>query len=354
MKLAVLGGGNGSYAAAADLAAGGHDVRLWRRDGAALQVAIDAGGIVLKDASGSQKVPVSLLTSEIGAAVRGVRLIVMPTPATAQLDIAAQLAPHLVDDQVVFLPPGTFGSYVMAQRVNKLGNRARVMWAETGTLPYLARKHGAAEVNITMRAIHLPTGVYPSRREAEALEVIQQAYPAVHGCGNALSGALMNAGPVIHPPLMVMNAAPLQHFASWDIHNEGTQPAVRAVTDRLDRERIAVREAFGFGAPHYPLADHYNNDKWMYGDAHKRLVDSGDWREHIDLLHHRYITEDTEMGLAFLASAARVAGVRVPIADGLLAIVGAFLGRDLASGERTLRALGLADRSVDELNRLLD
>jgi len=70
-------------------------------------------------------------------------------------------------------------------------------------------------VNVTIRAVRLPTGVYPARREAQAIAVIREAYPAVHGCGDALSGALMNAGPVIHPPLMVMNAAPLQHFERW-------------------------------------------------------------------------------------------------------------------------------------------
>jgi opine dehydrogenase len=136
------------------------------------------------------------------------------------------------------------------------------------------------------------------------MAVIQRAYASVHPCGNALSGALMNAGPVIHPPLMIMNAAPLQHFERWDIHNEGTQPVVRAVTDALDQERIAVREALGYGAPHYPLADHYQNDRWMYGDAHRQLVKSGDWREHIDLFTHRYITEDVMLGLALLASTA--------------------------------------------------
>lgn len=353
MKLAVLGGGNGSYAAAADLAEAGHEVRLWRRDRAALQAALDAGGIVLRDARGSRTVPVHLLTNDIAAAIHGVHLIVIPTPATAQRDIAEKLAPHLVDDQVVFLPPGTFGSYVMARRVMERGNPARVMWAETGTLPYLARKHGPAEVNVTIRAIHLPTGVYPAARESEALAVIRQAFPAVHGCGNALSGALMNAGPIIHPPLMIMNAAPLQHFESWDIHNEGTQRAVRDVTDRLDHERMAVREALGYGAPHYPLSDHYHNDQWMYGDAHKQLVDSGDWREHIDLYSHRYITEDTQMGLAFLASAARCAGVDAPIANGILALAGGFLGQDLARGPRTLEALGLAGLSVQELNQRL-
>jgi len=353
MKIAILGGGHGCYAAAADLSEAAHEVRLWRRDAAALAPVLEARSIVLKDAAGRRDVPIALATSDIGAALRGAQLIVIPSPAIAQADIARAMAPHLVDGQVVFLPPGTFGTYAMAQIVRATGNVADVAWAETGTLPYLARKHGEREVNVTIRAIRLPTGVYPARKEQQAIEVIRRAYPSVHGCGDALSGALMNAGPVIHPPLMVMNAAPLQHFERWDIHNEGTQRAVRDVTDRLDQERIAVREALGQGAPHYPLADHYDNDQWMYGDAHKQLVKSGDWRENIDLHTHRYITEDTELGLAFLASAARFAGVDAPIAHGLLAIVGGFLGRDLRQGPRTLEALGLSTLTPAELKARL-
>ena len=91
----------------------------------------------------------------------------------------------------------------------------------------------------------------------------------------------------------------------------------------------------------------------MYGDAHKQLVKSGDWRENIDLYRHRYITEDTELGLAFLASAARFAHVDAPIAHGLLAIVGGFLGRDLRQGPRSFEALGLAGLDKAELTRSL-
>lgn len=353
MKIAILGGGHGCYAAAADLSELGHEVRLWRRDAAALQPVIAAGSIVLKDSDGAREVRIARATADIGEALRGAQLVVLPSPAIAQEDIARAMAPHLVDGQVVFLPPGTFGSFVMARIVRQAGNRADVAWAETGTLPYLARKHGDREVNVTIRAVRLPTGVYPARRSAHALAVIRAAYPAAHGCGDALSGALMNAGPVIHPPLIVMNAAPLQHFERWDIHNEGTQPSVRAVTDRLDQERMAVREALGYGAPHYPLADHYLNDRWMYGDAHKKLVKSGDWREHIDLQTHRYVREDTELGLAFLASVARWTNTDAPLAHGLLAVVGGFLGRDLRQGPRTLEGLGLQRKSRDELQQLL-
>ena len=353
MKIAILGGGHGAYAAAADLSEAGHEVRLWRRDALALKPVQQSGAITLKDTQGVREVPIALATSDIAAALLDAQLILIPTPATAQHDIGAAMAPHLVDGQVVFLAPGTFGSYVMARQVLQTGNRAEVIWAETGTLPYLARKHGEREVNVTVRAVRLPTGVYPESQAQKAIEVIRQAYPSVHGCGNALSGALMNAGPIIHPPLMVMNAAPLQHFERWDIHNEGTQRAVRAVTDQLDQERMAIRSALGHGAPHYPLADHYNNDQWMYGDAHKKLVKSGDWRETIDLYTHRYITEDVELGLAFMASAARYAGVDAPLTHGILAVVGGFLGRDLRNGSRTLESLGLAGLDPSELQQRL-
>ena len=268
-------------------------------------------------------------------------------------DIADAVAPHLSDGQVAFLPPGTFGSVTMARRVRAAGSRADVLWAETGTLPYLARKRAADEVAITIRAVRLPTGVYPARRVDEAIALIRRAYPSVMPCGDALSGALMNAGPIIHPPLILMNAAPLEFNERYDIHLEGTQPSVRAVTDVLDLERIAVREALGWGAPHFPLRDHYTSDRWMYGDAHKRLTDSGDWREHIDLHAHRYMTEDTVLGLAVLASCARLAGVEAPVADGLLAVAGAILGRDLRHGPRTLESLGLAGLTAAQLREQL-
>ena len=54
MKIAVLGGGNGSFAAAGDFALAGHEVRLWRRDAAAVRAHFnEAGGtIAVKDFRG--------------------------------------------------------------------------------------------------------------------------------------------------------------------------------------------------------------------------------------------------------------------------------------------------------------
>ena len=146
----------------------------------------------------------------------------------------------MTDGQVVFLPPGTFGSVIFAKAAYEAGNKAKAAFAETGTLPWLTRKHGPYEAAITIRAKRLPTGVFPLTLKEHALKVIGKAFPGViEDCGDALSAALMNAGPIIHPPLIVMNAGPLEHFERWDIHKEGTQSAIRRVTDALDAERIA-------------------------------------------------------------------------------------------------------------------
>lgn len=358
MKIAVLGGGNGSFAAAGDFALSGHEVRLWRRDVEQVEAHRAAGSRVLvTDRNGEHNVKLALVTTDIAEAVSEAELILCPVPAFAQPDIARLLAPHLRDGQVVFLPPATFGSMIFAQAARDAGNRAKASFAETGTLPWLTRKHGPFEVAITIRAKRLPVGVFPLDQARRAIEVIGRAFPdVIEPCGDALSGALMNAGCIIHPPLIVMNAGPIEHFERWDIHKEGTQAAIRRVTDALDDERIAMREALGYGAPHFPLAHHYakEGEIWMYGrGSHDRLTDSGDWREQIVLTEHRYMREDLRLGLSLLVSVAQLAGVAAPLAKAFLAIGGAICGEDFAQGGRTLETLGLGKLHKAELQMLL-
>jgi opine dehydrogenase len=358
LKIAVLGGGNGSFAAAADLALAGHEIRLWRRNRADVDAHLAKGSTIsVVDGSGQREARLARVTDSIAEAVQSADLILCPTPAFAQPAIASLAAPHLRDGQVVFLPPGTFGSYIFARAARDAGNRAEIATAETGTLPWLTRKRGPYAVRISGRGARLPTGVFPSRLAQHALAVIGAAFPnAIEPCGDALSAALMNAGPIIHPPLITMNAGPIEHFAKWDIHKEGTQPSIRRVTDALDAERIAIREALGYGPPHFPLADHYSKDgePWMYArDAHDHLTDSGDWSERLVLREHRYMLEDLRLGLSFFASVAVLAGVQTPLVKAFLAIGSAITGEDFATKGRTLSSLGLGDLDRAGLQGLL-
>jgi opine dehydrogenase len=356
MDIAVLGGGHGCYAAAAELSENGHHVRFWRRDAESFAAVLRDRTITVRDYKGERPVSIAHPTSSLAEAIQGARVVVIPLPATTQEALAKDCAPYWQDGQVVFLPPGTFGSYVYLKAARDAGNAADVTFAETGTLPYLARKHGPALVVISGYGKHLPTGCFPARNSARALSTLAEVYPAIKPIDDGLSGALMNAGGIIHPPLIMMNAGPLEHFERWDIHNEGTQPAIRRTTDALDAERIALREALGYAGPHYPLADHYakSGPEWMYGrGAHEKLTDSGDWREHIVLTEHRYMLEDTRLGLSLLSSVGKWAGVPTPLVNAFLAIGSAITGRDFYAEGRTLESLGLSGLGRAEMRNML-
>ena len=357
MEIAVLGGGNGSLAAAADLSSNGHKVRYWRRNSKAISILKSAQNIIrLKDFSGTKNIKISKVTSNISETIKGAELIVCPIPATGQLDIANLITPHLESKQVVLLPPGSFGSWIMAKSLDNANNKADVSFSESGTLPYLARLNGPQTIAITTRATRLPTGIFPLKNKTHALSVLKKAYPAIEDCGDILSAALMNAGPIIHPPLIVMNAGPIEHFDYWDIHNEGTQPAIRKVTTSLDNERIKIRKTLGYHTHHFPLADHYNpeGEEWMYGNvAHEKLIDSGDWREKLILTEHRYMREDIEIGLAFMVSVAKWANVATPVAEGLLSIGSAVCCSDFAKNGRTIENLNLSNYKIPEIQTLL-
>jgi len=359
MRIAVLGGGNGSLAAAADFALAGHDVVLWRRNAEDVARHLSLNNIIaLRDGKGRREAVLAEVTDRMGDALAGAELIFCPVPATAHEALAPVLAPHLRPGQVVYMPPGTLGSLIFAGAAQAAGTADGVAFAESGTLPWLVRKHGFAEIVVSARGTRLPTGVFPRSGMDRALNVIGQAFPgAIEPCGDVLSAALMNAGPVIHPPVITMNAGPLEHFDAWDIHNEGTQPSIRRVTDALDAERIAVREALGYRAPHFPLADHYSDEgeEWMYGrESHHELKESGDWREKIVLTEHRYMMEDVRLGLSLLVSIADLAGVAVPIAAGLLAIGSAVCGEDFARNGRPLSSVGLGGYSREDIAAFLE
>ncbi len=356
LTVAVVGGGNGSYTAAADLALQGHQVRLWPgaspRHGAVLR----SGTIRVSGMPPVGEARLQLVSEDVAAVVKGADVVICTDPAFTQEDRAARVAPHLSDGQIVFLSPGSLGSYVFHRTVRGLGNPAAVTYAEPGTLPYLTRKTGPTDVEISGRGVHLPVGVFPANRTKETVAVLRRLFPGALPVEDILSVALLNVGPIIHPVLVLLNTGAIEHFDSWDIHNEGTTPSVKKVILAHDDERIAVREALGYSSPHYPMRHHYDpqdGEEWMYGRrGHTDLVKSEKWRESLGF-QHRYIQEDVHVNLALFASIGDLAGVETPIADSLLHLAGAITDQAHITTGRTLTNLGLGTYSRAELQRLL-
>ena len=355
MKIAILGGGNGGFTAAADLALAGHRVRLWARSAASLGPLTDDPTIMLIAEGRQGSARLERATTDLGEAVEGAEVLVAPLPATSHDDLAKRLAPHVTDRQIVLLTPGTLGTVALARGIARAGGALPLALAETGTLPYLTRKTGPAVVTAPVRAANLPTGVFPASRTESVLLRLGELFPAIRPCADALDVALTNAGPVIHPPLVLLNAGPIDG-GRFDIHAAGTTPSVRRLIDAVDGERVATRKGWGYPAPHYELETYYDARRageGLYGEGAKaKLVASGLWSE-VLTFEHRYVTEDVVFGLSLFESAARAAGVATPAVTGLLLLFSALLGRDLSGRGRALEHLGLGDFTRREIRALL-
>ena len=76
-KVAVLGGGNGAHAAAADLTLRGYEVHMYEdaRFAPNMQKVFDTKTIELKGACGSGEVHVAMVTTDLQEAIADVKLI---------------------------------------------------------------------------------------------------------------------------------------------------------------------------------------------------------------------------------------------------------------------------------------
>lgn len=356
LNLAVVGGGNGSYTMAGDFALAGHRVRMWpgaRQKHAELY---RSRKIILEGMGRTGEARLELVSEDLSVVVRGADVILCTDPAHSQVKRAAALAPLLENGQVLFLSPGSLGPFVFEKAIRDEGRRIDLSYVEPGTLPYLTRKVQPAKVQVSGLAAHLPVGVFPACNTDKVLERIKRLYPAAHTVENSLSVALLNVGPIIHSVLFLLNTGAIEHFSTWDIHNEGSTSSVKKLVLAHDAERIALRKALGYQSHHYPFEDHYNSagdNEWMYGrKAHTDLVKSEKWRESLSF-DHRYILEDVKCNLALMASIGDLCRAETPIADSLLALIGTISGENFRTTGRTLQNLGVGDLALDELTTLL-
>lgn len=337
-RIAVLGGGNGAHAAVVDLTLKGFEVAWWRRDHASFP---PDGVVGYSGILGDGEIGPASTMDDLAAALQDARLVLVPLPATAQPDVLDRLEPLLHADQVVAFTPGTFGTWLGASR------RPDVTFVETGTLPYLARRTGDAAVGIPVVATRLPVGSIPGEgvRADRAHALFARVFPAAVRVRDGLDAALTNWGPVLHPPLVLHNVGAIESLGErFDIHAEGSSPAVVRTILAVDAERVRLRTALGIPGEHWPISTHYDQSPLgMYGEeAKERLVASGLWRESLRL-DHRYVTEDVYGGLTLTASFGRLAGHAMPVSEALLRLAATVFDRDPFAVGRTASALGVDD-----------
>jgi opine dehydrogenase len=357
-SFAILGGGNGGFCTAADLALRGFEVRLFELPAYAhtVEPVIQEGGIALRGVAGEGFARLALVTTEIGSALEGAEMVMVVVPAVGHKIIARACAPHLKPDQTVVLTPGCCGGAIEFRRELKArGCPADVIVAESTSLMYAVKKEGGHRVWARGVKRGLPLAALPTGQTAAVIERLRPAFPQFVPALNVLDTSFNNSNHMTHPPVMLMNIGFVEgrHIEEWLFYHDGYTPGTGRVGERLDAERLAVVRAFGL--PQVGILEwvrrYYGHLGMEGGSLHEMFSTSpvhGATKGPRNT-QSRLLTEDIPYGLVPLASFARAAGVPTPTMDALITLAGIVNETDYWESGRTVASLGLLGMTVAKI-----
>ena len=106
LKVAVVGGGNGSYTMAGDFALAGHSVRMCPGSRDKHPELFHKGTIFLEGLGRTGEAGIELVSDDPAEVIHGAHVVLCTDPAHTQRQRSSSLAPHLENGQLVFLSPG--------------------------------------------------------------------------------------------------------------------------------------------------------------------------------------------------------------------------------------------------------
>lgn len=354
--ITILGGGNGGHAAACDLFKRGFSVRLYEdpRFAGKMEGVFKTKEIFYSGVLGEGVAKLTMVTSDIGEAVKGVGVILVAVPAFAHKTYAEALIPHLEDGQVVLVFAGVFGSLVFLKEMRDKGVKKDVCFAETYTLPYATRLAGPGKSVIMGLTDPLKTGVMPGRKTGEVIARLKHVYP-VEPAKSVLDCGLYTLNPIIHVPGCVMNAGRIEAMKGefW-FYKEAISPGVGRVTEQLDAERMAIITRLGY-EPETVVESLVAMGST--GDTVYEAINGNEKFAAIkgpDGLKNRYFTEDIPFGLVPWAYLGHALGINTPIMDSLITLGSGLMETDCWQTGRKLSDLGIDGMSREQLLAFLE
>jgi len=358
-RYTVVGAGHGGKSMAAHLALKGKEVTLYNRTYSHIEVISKRKGIELESYPDGPHGFGALVkaTSDMQEALADAEVIMLVVPSSAHADLAAVMAPHLKDGQIVVLNPGrTFGAIEFDMVLRRSGCTADIFLAEAETFVYASRADGPAQGRIFRIKEAVPLAALPATRTEHVLEAIHDAYPQFIDGVNVLHTGLNNMGAIFHPALTILNAGRIEStHGDFQFYIDGVTPSVAIVLEALDRERVTVASSLGIRArtatEWLELAYNVKGDN-LYQAIHNQTGYYG--IKAPSTLAHRYIFEDIPMSLLPIASLGKQYGISVRAMDSIIRLACIIHKKDYNRNGRTVQRLGIAELSVGELTRYVN
>lgn len=354
-NVTIIGGGNGAFAAAADLSLAGYKVTLYENERfkANIEGILESRTINLTGVGRTGTATLAAVTTDLGEALKGADIVMPVVPAYALKTFALSMAEHLKPGLKIILAPGSTGGALIVSKIwNTMGVLEGVKIAEMHTLPYACRKVDSHTVKILLECRKLYFASFPALYNEEMYSLVKDMYPAVQLVANVMESSLNNGNPVSHPAPVVLNAGKIEYFKGEHYHyREGITPSVARVNETIDKERQKICEAFGFPAidakerlylmGYTPKRDSLY-ECYRDSEAFSPLKGPKD-------LNDRYLTEDTPCSLVALSSIASSLGIQTPVMDSIITIASTLKGEDYWDTGNTVDDLGLEGKNTEQI-----
>lgn len=368
--VAVLGGGNGGHAVAANLALNGYKVNFFElpQFAESFEKVLRTREIRIEGVSIDGNAKLNLATTDIQQAIRGAEVVLVITPAFGHKAMADACAPFVEDGQIIFLMPGYGGSLEFLKIFKQKKVKKEIVFAESCTLPYGARLKSPGFVSVLINAVILPTGVFPSKRTEEVIPKLKKYYPIITPAKDVLEAALNNPNPIVHPVATLLSATRIEHAkGEFYLYAEAMTPSVARAYESLNEERLAICKALGYRLYHWDNLDfkNYNLGETEEECRYRILntsMDAAFGKDGIyagikmkgpQHLKDRYITEDVPYGMVLISTLGDLIGVPTPTHDAVIQLASVINRTNYFKKGRGIKELGLSKMNKRSLKKFL-
>ncbi len=369
--VAVLGGGNGGHAVAANLSLSGFKVNFFElpKFAGAFEKVLRTKEIRIEGVSVDGVAKLNLATIDIKQAIKEVEVIFVVTPAFGHKAMAEVCAPFVQDGQIIMLMPGSGGSLEFAKIFKEKKVKRDITFAESCTLPYGARLKGVNHVSVFINATILPTGVFPSKRTGNVIPKLKQFYPIIISAKDVLEAAINNPNPIVHPAATLLSATRIEHSkGEFYLYAEGMTPAVARTFQSLNEERLSICKALGYKLYHWDNLEfkNYNlgetEDECRYRILNTSMdaafgkdgIYAGIKMKGPENLKDRFVTEDVPYGMVLLSTLGGLLGVPTPTHDAVIQLASVINRTNYWKTGRGVKELGLYKLNKQGLKRFLN
>jgi opine dehydrogenase len=357
--IAVLGGGNGGHAVAANLSLAGFKVNFFElpQFAESFEKVLRTKEIQIQGISIDGIAKLNLSTTDIQQAIKDAEFIFVITPAFGHKAMAEICAPFVQDGQIIVLMPGSGGSLEFVNIFRQKKVKREIVFAESCTLPYGARLKGPGHVSVLINAVILPTGVFPSKKTEEVIPKLKQFYPMITSAKDVLETAINNPNPIVHPVATLLSATRIEHSkGEFYLYAEGMTPAVARTYESLNQERLSLCQALDYKLYHW---DNLEFNDYNLGETEEECryrilntsMDAAFGKDGIyagikmkgpEHLKDRFVTEDVPYGMILLSTLGDLLGVPTPTHDAVIQLASVINRTDYWKTGRGMKQLGLS------------